>query len=50
MGANHPYPNAPKAAGEAIATELGFEVLPPLAYAMAPPILPENIDVFRDVA
>ena len=24
MGANHPYPNAPKAAGEAIATELGF--------------------------
>src|SRR5712672_2997892 len=27
MGANHPYPNAPKAAGEALATELGFEVL-----------------------
>jgi len=25
MGANHPYPNAPKAAGEALATELGFE-------------------------
>ena len=25
MGANHPYPNAPKAAGEAIAAELGFE-------------------------
>jgi branched-chain amino acid transport system substrate-binding protein len=28
MGANHPYPNAPKAAGEAIAAELGFELLP----------------------
>src|SRR6266851_9129651 len=36
MGANHPYPNAPKAAGEAIATELGFEVLPPLVFALAP--------------
>src|SRR3979490_905649 len=36
MGANHPYPNAPKAAGEALATELGFEVLPPLVFAMAP--------------
>jgi len=33
---NHPYPNAPKAAGEAIATELGFEVLPPLVFALAP--------------
>src|SRR5205823_761659 len=32
MGANHPYPNAPKAAGEAIAAELGFEVLPPMAW------------------
>jgi len=36
MGANHPYPNAPKAAGEAMATELGFEVLPPLVFALAP--------------
>jgi branched-chain amino acid transport system substrate-binding protein len=36
MGANHPYPNAPKEAGEAIAKELGFEVLPPLVFAMAP--------------
>ena len=35
MGANHPYPNAPKAAGEALATELGFEaVLPPLVFAL----------------
>src|SRR5438876_1637251 len=36
MGANHPYPNAPKAAGEALATELGFEVLPPLVFALTP--------------
>ena len=36
MGANHPYPNAPKAAGEAMAKELGFEVLPPLVFALAP--------------
>jgi branched-chain amino acid transport system substrate-binding protein len=36
MGANHPYPNAPKAAGEAMANELGFEVLPPLVFALAP--------------
>ena len=36
MGANHPYPNAPKAAGEAIAKELGFDVLPPLVFALTP--------------
>jgi branched-chain amino acid transport system substrate-binding protein len=36
MGANHPYPNAPKAAGEAMATELGFEVLPPIVFALTP--------------
>src|ERR1700730_7541678 len=36
MGANHPYPNAPKAAGEAIAAELGFQVLPPLVFALTP--------------
>ncbi len=36
MGANHPYPNAPKAAGEALAAELGFEVLPPLVFALTP--------------
>src|SRR5947207_12545235 len=36
MDANHPYPNAPKAAGEALATELGFEVRPPLVFALAP--------------
>ena len=36
MGGNHPYPNAPKAAGEAIANELGFEVLPPIVFALTP--------------
>src|ERR1700745_4317188 len=36
IGANHPSPNAPKAAGEAMATELGFEVLPPLVFALTP--------------
>src|SRR4030081_1662277 len=36
MGANHPYPNAPKAAGEALATELGFEVVRPLVFALSP--------------
>src|SRR5690606_39050191 len=34
MGDNHPYPNAPKAAGEARAEELGFEVLNPIQYAL----------------
>src|SRR5262249_31143938 len=36
MGANHPYPNAPKEAGEAIAKELGFDVLPPVQFALTP--------------
>ncbi len=36
MGDNHPYPNAPKAAGEAYAKELGFEVLPSIQYSLAP--------------
>jgi len=36
MGANHPYPNAPKEAGEAIAKELGFEILPPVQFALTP--------------
>ncbi|WP_207536925.1 ABC transporter substrate-binding protein [Sabulicella rubraurantiaca] len=36
MGANHPYPNSPKAAGEALAQELGFEVLPSIQFALAP--------------
>lgn len=36
MGANHPYPNAPKEAGEAIAKDLGFEVLPPIQFALTP--------------
>lgn len=36
MGANHPYPNAPKAACAEYATELGFEVLNPIVYALKP--------------
>lgn len=36
MGANHPYPNSPKAAAEEYAKELGFEVLPAIQYALAP--------------
>jgi len=36
MGANHPYPNAPKAAAEAYAKELGFEVLPAIQFALTP--------------
>ena len=36
MGANHPYPNSPKAAAEEYAAELGFEVLPAIQYALTP--------------
>jgi branched-chain amino acid transport system substrate-binding protein len=36
MGANHPDPNSPKAAGEALAAELGFEVLPAIQFALTP--------------
>ena len=36
MGANHPYPNSPKEAGEAMARELGFDVLPAIQFALTP--------------
>ncbi len=36
MGANHPYANAPRAASEEYAKELGFEVLPPIQFALTP--------------
>lgn len=36
IGANHPYPNAPKAACAAYAEELGFEVMPPVVISMKP--------------
>lgn len=36
MGDNHPYPNSAKEACLAYATQLGFEVLPPIQYSMAP--------------
>ena len=35
MGADHPFPNAPRAAGEAYARELGFDVLPAIRVPMA---------------
>lgn len=36
MGANHPYPNSPKAASQEYAKELGFEVLSPIQFALTP--------------
>ncbi|MBY6094084.1 ABC transporter substrate-binding protein [Ferrimonas balearica] len=36
IGANHPYPNAPKAACAEYAEELGFEVMPPVVISMKP--------------
>jgi branched-chain amino acid transport system substrate-binding protein len=36
MGANHPYANAPKAASEEYAKELGFDVLPAIQFALTP--------------
>jgi branched-chain amino acid transport system substrate-binding protein len=36
MGDNHPYPNAPKKAGEVYAAELGFDVLPAIQYSLKP--------------
>lgn len=36
MGDNHPYPNSPKVACSEYAQELGFEVLDPIQYTMAP--------------
>jgi len=36
MGDNHPYSNAPKAACTEYARDLGFEVLPPVRYALSP--------------
>jgi branched-chain amino acid transport system substrate-binding protein len=36
MGANHPYPNSPKAAAEEYAQQLGFEVLPPIQFPLTP--------------
>lgn len=36
MGDNHPYPNAPKKAGEEYAKELGMEVVPSIQYSLKP--------------
>jgi branched-chain amino acid transport system substrate-binding protein len=35
MGDNHPYPLAPKEAGEELAKESGFDVVPSIQYALA---------------
>jgi branched-chain amino acid transport system substrate-binding protein len=35
LGDNHPYPLAPKEAGEKLAAESGFDVLPSIQYALA---------------
>jgi branched-chain amino acid transport system substrate-binding protein len=35
LGDNHPYPLAPKEAGEKLAAELGFDVVPSIQYALA---------------
>jgi branched-chain amino acid transport system substrate-binding protein len=34
MGDNHPYPNAPKPAGEEYAKELGFDIVPAIQYSL----------------
>jgi branched-chain amino acid transport system substrate-binding protein len=34
MGDNHPYPLAPKEAGEELAKELGFDVVPSIQYSL----------------
>lgn len=36
MGADHPYPNAPKPACTAWAKKLGFDVLPNITYSLTP--------------
>lgn len=35
LGDNHPYPLAPKEAGEELAKQLGFQVIPSIQYALA---------------
>ncbi|MFW5681184.1 MAG: ABC transporter substrate-binding protein [Pseudomonadota bacterium] len=36
LGDNHPFPNAPRAACIDYARDLGFEILPPIRYALTP--------------
>ncbi len=45
MGDDHPYPNAPRAAGEEYAAELGFDVLPAIQYPLAPGDFTEQCEV-----
>jgi branched-chain amino acid transport system substrate-binding protein len=35
LGDNHPYPLAPKEAGEELAKEMGFDIVPSIQYALA---------------
>jgi branched-chain amino acid transport system substrate-binding protein len=35
LGDNHPYPLAPKEAGEELAKQLGFDIVPSIQYALA---------------
>ncbi|UTW11149.1 ABC transporter substrate-binding protein [Marinobacterium rhizophilum] len=50
MGENHPYPNAPKKACQAYATELGFEVLPVIGLPMTPGDFTEQCESLRSQA
>jgi branched-chain amino acid transport system substrate-binding protein len=36
LGDNHPFPNAPRAACMEYARDLGFEIVPPIRYALTP--------------
>jgi branched-chain amino acid transport system substrate-binding protein len=36
LGDNHPFPNAPRAACIEYARDLGFEIVPPIRYALTP--------------
>jgi branched-chain amino acid transport system substrate-binding protein len=36
LGDNHPFPNAPRAACVEYARDLGFEIVPPIRYALTP--------------
>ena len=48
MGDNHPYPNAPKKACESYASELGFEILPAIVFALRPEDYTRQCEKLRD--
>ncbi|MCA8931769.1 MAG: ABC transporter substrate-binding protein, partial [Rhodospirillaceae bacterium] len=47
MGDNHPYPNSPREACADFARDLGFEVLDPIRYALAPGDFPAHCEALR---